>query len=190
MRLGFAPVLAALAACTHEPPPMTARPELARPGPARRSAVTPAAKARAPDLSHRECGELALERRALTAAGKGERHPEVLAVERGLSACSDPRPSASACRRVLSENASHAERGYGPRHPARQTTDAKLELCREVYGAAGAPPLPLADCETLRSERARLIAGGKGPRHPAILAVDAELEPCNAPPSSKETPSQ
>ncbi|MCC6663822.1 MAG: hypothetical protein IT375_08765 [Polyangiaceae bacterium] len=189
MRRWLAPVLAALAACVHEPPAMTARPEPARPEPARRSAVTPTAEPREPDFSNRECGELALERRALEVAGRGERHPEVLAVERELSACSDQRPSASACRRVLREHASRTERGYGPRHPEMRTTDAKLELCREVYGAAGAPPLPLADCETLRSERARLIAAGNGERHPAMLAVDGELEQCNAP-QSKDTPSR
>ncbi|MCC6900101.1 MAG: hypothetical protein IT377_14070 [Polyangiaceae bacterium] len=183
MRLWIAPMLTAVVACGHEPPAVTARPEPARP-----AAATATAEPRAPDFSSRECGELALERRALEVAGKGERHPDVLAVERGLSTCSDPRPSASACRRVLSEQSSQAERGYGPRHPARRTTDAKLELCRQVFGAAGAPALPSVDCQALRSERARLIAEGKGVRHPAILGADAELEQCSAP-QSKEPPS-
>jgi hypothetical protein len=75
----------------------------------------------------------------LVAEGKGEKHPTRVAVEEALARCSDPRPSAAACKRVLEEREQQQRLGYGPRHPASVAVDSKLELCGEAFGADGVP---------------------------------------------------
>jgi hypothetical protein len=117
----------------------------------------------------------------LVAEGKGNAHPTRVAVERELAACSDLRPSGSACARVVQDLHNQQRAGYGPRHPLMVATNAKLELCRETFGPEGipvpSPPTP-EECATLPAERERLLGEGKGERHPTILALDARLVEC------------
>jgi hypothetical protein len=170
--------LALAAACSASPRPAPT-PE---PSPDRAPLPRPTASAHEPPA---DCGELALVARGLEAEGQGEAHPERLAVERALAACTDPRPSASACQRVVREHQKLSQRGYGPRHPVIVASNARIELCRATFGSAGVPPPEpptVEECASLPAERERLFAEGKGERHPLVLAVDAELAQCAAQP--------
>ncbi len=131
------------------------------------------------------CGALELERVALVASGKGERHPAMVRVDDAHRACghdadADRRACAAVRRRVLVDEAA----GYGPRHPTAVAANAQLSLCAAWESAAGpdapAPPRPTSrDCARWRAEQDELRAKGKGERHPDVLAVEAKLAMCS-----------
>jgi hypothetical protein len=146
---------------------------------ARRIAQRPWTPSPSPALTM-DCGELALYRAELVAEGKGERHPDVIATDARLGACTDKRPSAEACQ-AAQRRLEELRATRGERHPDVIVARAKIELCRKTYGDAGwfAPgPPDAAECAALRARRQQLVAEGKGERHPAMLAVDARLRDC------------
>lgn len=161
---------------TCRPTPRTSEPVSAPP----RSVAT-ASQASVAPAPPRDCGELALQRVELVAEGKGEAHPMRVAVERELAACSEPRPSDTACARVIQHLHEQERAGLGPRHPEIVTLNAKRELCRATFGPAGVPaPTPPTpeECAALPADRERLLGEGKGERHPTVLAIDARMVEC------------
>lgn len=127
-----------------------------------------------------DCGDLALYRAKLGAEGKGERHPDMLATNARLNACTDQRPSTAACQ-AAQRHLEELLATRGERHPDVIVARAQVDLCRKTYGDAGwfAPgPPDGAECASLRARRQQLVAEGKGERHPEVLAIDARLREC------------
>lgn len=130
------------------------------------------------------CGALDLERVALVASGKGERHPAMVRIDGARSACAhDADADRRACAGVRRRALAHVGAGYGPRHPRTVAANAQLSLCATWEGAAGpeapSPPRPTdGDCARWRREQTELRAKGKGERHPDVLAVEAKLAMC------------
>jgi hypothetical protein len=77
----------------------------------------------------RTCGQLRLDRESLRAHGKGDRHPDVLAVEAKLAECKDSAPTQADCVGIRAELTELKNRGYGPMHPEVRATQAELDLC-------------------------------------------------------------
>lgn len=82
-----------------------------------------------PPTIPRTCGEATLARAALVASGKGDKHPDVVAVDGMLATCTNAHPSAEECDAVEREGAYLVARGYGPRHPSIIANDAKRAVC-------------------------------------------------------------
>jgi hypothetical protein len=122
------------------------------------------------------CGELALRRIELRALGRGDRHPDVIAVEERLARCPDRSPSPEACERVRREalEVAHSAAGYGAAHPVMLAAQAKVAACVGV----AAPPPPVLTCDNVLRWRAELIAHGKGEAHPLMIWANAQLEAC------------
>jgi ketosteroid isomerase-like protein len=89
------------------------------------------------------CGDLALRAAELQAMGKGENHPQVIAVRSALERCADRAPSPEACARVRQERVEMEASGYGPRHPRMLVSDAQTALCSRVT----ASPRCIPDCQ-------------------------------------------
>lgn len=89
------------------------------------------------------CGGLALREARLVAAGKGDKHPDLLAVRQQLANCSDRTPTAAECGAVWAEGA-QLETMYGPNHPLRIINAAQKALCP----APNAPPTTTATVST------------------------------------------
>jgi hypothetical protein len=75
------------------------------------------------------CGELALDRAALVAAGKGEHYPQRMAVEASLAQCTDTKPSNEDCANVRARESELIARGYGASHPDLKRVRAELDVC-------------------------------------------------------------
>jgi len=77
----------------------------------------------------RTCGQLRLHRESLRAHGKGDRHPDVLAVEAKLAECKDSTPTPAECSAVRAELVELEKGGYGPMHPDVRAKRAELSVC-------------------------------------------------------------
>jgi len=75
------------------------------------------------------CGQATLQRAALVAEGKGDRHPAVIAIDARLASCADKTPTKEECLAVREERAKRVAAGYGPSHPAIAALDAELGVC-------------------------------------------------------------
>lgn len=124
----------AVCACDGEriespPPASPAPPPVGAAAPRERSRDT----ASAPETSHagEPCGELAMTRAGMTAAGLGENHPKVVGVDALLAQCADKTPSSESCRRVANELIESTARGLGENHPKIRALRAKKGLCPE-----------------------------------------------------------
>lgn len=122
-----------------------------------------------------DCGGAVLEHAVMLHFGKGERHPDRLAVEAKLATCPKPlEPSPEACLAVAKEHAERA-RDLGPHHPVMRELAVKTDLCRDVPPP---PPPPKRPCDEVKRQRDDLISHGKGPRHPLVLEAEAEMSNC------------
>ena len=143
----------------------------ARPRPA------PADVDRTEGISEESCGELLLDEVGLRAAGRGDRHPDVIATERAIvTRCTEDNVAQSmrdACRRAWQEHAAAAAH-YGSAHPTMRALDAQLALCPSPEFWKREVP----DCPALREEHAALVAAGKGPKHPLMVVNTAKLQVC------------
>jgi len=74
------------------------------------------------------CGTLALREARLVAGGKGDNHPELVAVRVRIAPCKDRTPTQAECYPVRVESAELSKK-YGPNHPLRLMNDAELALC-------------------------------------------------------------
>jgi hypothetical protein len=126
-RYAFVALVAALApvACVHERIVYVVK---KIPGPAATCACAPAPAAAAAPAS-RTCGQLRLDRESLRARGKGDRHPDVVAVEARLAECKDSAPSRADCDAARADLAELQKRGYGPMHPDVRAKQAEVALC-------------------------------------------------------------
>jgi hypothetical protein len=82
-----------------------------------------------PAPTSRTCGQLRLHREALRAYGKGDRHPDVLAVEAKLAECKDSTPTPAECSAVRAELVELEKGGHGPMHPDVRAKRAELSVC-------------------------------------------------------------
>lgn len=83
----------------------------------------------APRTPPRTCGEATLARAELVALGKGDKHPDVVAVDVVLAQCASTRPTTEECAVVGRERVDLVARGIGPRHPDMIANDAKRAAC-------------------------------------------------------------
>jgi len=84
-----------------------------------------------PAPASRTCGQLRLHRASLRAYGKGDHHPEVLAVEAQLAECKDSTPTPAECLAVRTELA-ELEKSRGPMHPDVRAKRAELDVCPKL----------------------------------------------------------
>ncbi len=182
LALAAAPWWLACSSTSAEPPRDPVKVRVERP------AISGAAP-RPSDLESTElpssCGALELERVALVASGKGERHPAMVRIDGAHRACvddadADRRACAAVRWRVLEDKAA----GYGAQHPRVLAANAQWSFCVAWESAAGldAPPPPRPtsrDCARWRAEQAELRAKGKGEHHPDVLVVEAKLAMCS-----------
>jgi hypothetical protein len=85
----------------------------------------PPPTAAAPPLT---CGQFALREARLVAGGKGDKHPELLAVRARLAECGDKRPTEAECLDVRRKS-EELQKVYGPKHPEMVMSAAELAVC-------------------------------------------------------------
>jgi hypothetical protein len=129
------------------------------------------------DVSGESCGELLLRSARGRAWGRGERHPETLALRAALpNACADDDGASLrlACHGMRERHALRMPE-LGPAHPDMQLFEAERQACEGV----GSAPLPDAiECAQLEADRAKLVRDGKGRAHPEMQKVQAALDTC------------
>ena len=148
---------------------------------ARAGVRTTRAATRGGDLAAATCGELTLKGASYRATGRGEHHPDLVAIGEALRArCPGGADEASlreACDRARGEQRELVVQGYGPAHPSSRAVEAKLAAC-PAFTPRTTPPPTEAECAQLRSKHAALLAAGKGENHPDVRAAAAQIEMC------------
>jgi len=105
------------------------------------------------------CGGLALREARLVAGGKGDKHPELVAVRERLAQCADRKPTPAECSAVYAEGA-QLEAQYGPKHPMRVMNAAEKALCPSPVVSPPPPPPPVLGPPTCGAGKS---ACGSGP---------------------------
>jgi hypothetical protein len=99
--------------------------------PARPAPICPSATAVAASSAPLTCGQLTLRQARLVSLGKGDQHPELLAVRARLAECADNTPTAAECAAVREKGIELAKQ-YGPKHPEMIANEAERAVCAQT----------------------------------------------------------
>jgi hypothetical protein len=88
-------------------------------------AAPPPAPPTPPSLT---CGQLALREARLVSLGKGDKHPDLMAVRARLAECANRKPTPEECAAVRKTGAELAK-DHGPKHPEMIANAAEQAVC-------------------------------------------------------------